>query len=110
MNKEYKIKLDLNKKLYNKKMAFNQFDENVKDFYIEITKNNEIVKDLDKDIVVLAVIKSNKEVDSQFVEVKNGVVYANLKPSMKDEVGIYTARAMLILESEKVVTDIVNYE
>ena len=39
MNKEYKIKLDLNNKLYNKKMAFNQFDENVNDFYIEITKN-----------------------------------------------------------------------
>lgn len=110
MNKEYKIKLDLNKKLYNKKMTFNQFDENVNDFYIEITKNNEIVKDLDKAIVVLAVIKPNKEVDSQFVEVENGVVYANLKPSMKDEIGIYTARAMLILENEKVVTDIVNYE
>ena len=110
MNKEYKIKLDLNKKLYNKKMAFNQFDENVNDFYIEVTKNNEIVKDLDKAIVVLAVIKPNKEVDSQFVEVENGVVYANLKPSMKDEIGIYTARAMLILESEKVVTDVISYE
>ena len=110
MNKEYKIKLDLNKKLYNKKMAFNQFDENVNDFYIEITKNNEIVKDLDKAIVVLAVIKPNKEVDSQFVEVENGVVYANLKPSMKDEIGIYTAKAMLILEDERVVTDSISYE
>ena len=39
MNKEYKIKLDLNKKLYNKKMAFNQFDENVNDFYIEVTNS-----------------------------------------------------------------------
>ena len=110
MNKEYKIKLDLNKKLYNKKMAFNQFDENVNDFYIEITKNNEIVKDLDKAIVVLAVIKPNKEVDSQFVEVENGLVYADLKPSMKDEIGIYTARAMLILEDERVVTDVISYE
>ena len=51
MNIEYKIKLDLNKKLYNKKMAFNQFDENVNDFYIEVTKNNKVVKDLDKSIV-----------------------------------------------------------
>ncbi|WP_289147255.1 collagen-like protein [uncultured Megamonas sp.] len=110
MNKEYKIKLDLNKKLYNKKMTFNQFDENVNDFYIEITKNNEIVKDLDKAIVVLAVIKPNKEVDSQFVEVENGLVYADLKPSMKDEIGIYTARAMLILEDERVVTDTISYE
>ena len=110
MNKEYKIKLDLNKKLYNKKMAFNQFDENVNDFYIEITKNNEIVKDLDKAIVVLAVIKPNKEVDSQFVEVENGVVYANLKPNMKDEIGTYTAQAMLILEDERVVTDSISYE
>lgn len=109
MNKEYKIKLDLNKKLYNKKMAFNQFDENVNDFYIEVTKNNKVVKDLDKSIVTLVAIKPSGEVDAQFIEVKEGQIYANLKPSMCDLVGNYQAKAMIVLEGEIVTTDTINY-
>ena len=109
MNKEYKIKLDLNKKLYNKKMAFNQFDENVNDFYIEVTKNNEVVKDLDKSIITLVAIKPNGEVDAQFIEVKEGQIYADLKPSMCDIVGNYQAKAMIVLEGEIVTTDTINY-
>ena len=109
MNKKYNLKLDLQFRCNNSTMKFNQFDNNTSDFFMRITNGGKLV-DIEKAIVVLAVIKPNKEVDSQFVEVENGVVYANLKPSMKDEIGIYTARAMLILESEKVVTDVVNYE
>ena len=109
MNKEYKIKLDLNKKLYNKKMMFNQFDENVNDFYIEITKNNEVVKDLDKSIITLVAIKPNNAVDAQFIEVKEGQIYADLKPSMCDLVGNYQAKAMIVLEGEIVTTDTINY-
>jgi hypothetical protein len=109
MNKEYKIKLDLNKKLYNKKMAFNQFDENVNDFYIEVTKNNKVVKDLDKSIITLVAIKPNGEVDVQFIEFKEGQIYANLKPSMCDLVGNYQAKAMIVLEGEIVTTDTINY-
>ena len=109
MNKEYKIKLDLNKKLYNKKMTFNQFDENVNDFYIEVTKNNEVVKDLDKSIVTLVAIKPDNTVEAQFVDVENGLVYADLKPSMCDLVGNYQAKAMIVLEGEIVTTDTINY-
>lgn len=109
MNKEYKIKLDLNKKLYNKKMAFNQFDKNVNDFYIEVTKNNEVVKDLDKSIITLVAIKPNNAVDAQFIEVKEGQIYADLKPSMCDLVGNYQAKAMIVLEGEIVTTDTINY-
>lgn len=109
MNKEYKIKLDLNKKLYNRKMAFNQFDENVNDFYIEVTKNNEVVKDLDKSIITLVAIKPNNTVDAQFIEVKEGQIYADLKPSMCDLVGNYQAKAMIVLEGEIVTTDTINY-
>lgn len=109
MNKEYKIKLDLNKKIYNKKMAFNQFDENVNDFYIEVTKNNEVVKDLDKSIITLVAIKPNGEVDAQFIEAKEGRIYADLKPSMCDLVGNYQAKAMIVLEGEIVTTDTINY-
>ena len=109
MNKEYKIKLDLNKKLYNKKMVFNHFDENVNDFYIEVTKNNEVVKDLDKSIVTLVAIKPNGEVDAQFIETKEGQIYADLKPSMCDLVGNYQAKAMIALEGEIVTTDTITY-
>lgn len=109
MNKEYKIKLDLNKKLYNKKMAFNQFDENVNDFYIEVTKNNEVVKDLDKSIITLVAIKPNNAVDAQFIEVKEGQIYADLKPSMCDLVGNYQAKAMIVLEGKIITTDTMIY-
>ena len=109
MNKNYNLKLDLQFRCNNSIMKFNQFDNETSDFFIRITNGGKLF-DIEKAIVVLAVIKPNKEVDSQFVEVENGVVYANLKPSMKDEIGIYTARAMLILESERVVTDVISYE
>ena len=109
MNKEYKIKLDLNKKLYNKKMAFNQFDENVNDFYIEVTKNNKVVKDLGKSIITLVAIKPNGEVDAQFIEVKEGQIYADLKPSMCDLVGNYQAKAMIVLEGKIITTDTIIY-
>lgn len=109
MNKEYKIKLDLNKKIYNKKMTFNQFDENVNDFYIEVTKNNEVVKDLDKSIVILVTIKPNGTVEAQFIEAKDGQIYADLKPSMCDLVGNYQAKAMIALGGEIVTTDTINY-
>lgn len=109
MNKEYKIKLDLNKKIYNKKMTFNQFDENVNDFYIEVTKNNKVIKDLDKSIVTLVAIKPDNAVEAQFVEVENGLVYADLKPSMCDLVGNYQAKAMIVLEGKIITTDTIIY-
>ena len=109
MNKEYKIKLDLNKKLYNKKMAFNQFDENVNDFYIEVTKNNEVVKNLDKSIITVVAIKPNNAVDAQFIEIKEGQIYADLKPSMCDLVGNYQAKAMIVLEGKIITTDTIIY-
>ena len=109
MNKEYKIKLDLNKKLYNKKMTFNQFDENVNDFYIEVTKNNEVIKGLNKSIVTLVAIKPDNTVEAQFIEVENGLVYADLKPSMCDLVGNYQAKAMIVLEGKIITTDTIIY-
>ena len=109
MNKEYKVKLDLNKRLYNKKMTFNQFDENVNDFYIEVTKNNEVVKDLDKAVVTLVVIKPDATVEAQFVDAKNGEIYANLKPSMCDLVGNYQAKAIITLGTEIITTDAISY-
>ncbi len=109
MNKNYNLKLDLQFRCNNSIMKFNQFDNNTSDFFMRITNGGNLV-DIEKALVVLAVIKPSGKVASQFVEVKNGLVYADLKPNMKDEIGAYTAKAMLILEDERVVTDIISYE
>ena len=109
MNKSYNLKLDLQFRCNNSIMTFNEFDNNTSDFFMRITNGGKLV-DIEKAIVVLAVIKPSGKVSSQFVEVENGLVYADLKPSMKDEIGIYTAKAMLILEDKRVVTDSIAYE
>ena len=109
MNKRYNLKLDLQFRCNNSIMTFNQFDNSTSDFFMRITNAGKIV-DIEKAIVVLAVIKPSGKVASQFVEVENGLVYADLKLSMKDEIGVYTAKAMLILEDERVVTDAISYE
>ena len=109
MNRKYNLKLDLQFRCNNSTMKFNQFDNNTSDFFMRITNGGNLV-DIEKAIVVLAIIKPSGKVASQFVEVENGLVYADLKPNMRDEIGIYTAQAMLILEDERVVTDVISYE
>ena len=109
MNKQYNLKLDLQFRCNNSIMTFNEFDNNTSDFFMRITNGGKLV-DIEKAIVVLATIKPSGKVASQFVEVKNGLVYADLKSSMIDEIGSYTAKAMLISEDERVVTDSVSYE
>lgn len=109
MNRKYNLKLDLQFRCNNSTMKFNQFDNNTSDFFIKISNGGKSF-DVEKAIVVLAVIKPSGKVASQFIEVKNGLVYVDLKPNMKDEIGTYTAQAMLILEDERVVTDSISYE
>lgn len=109
MDRKYNLKLDLQFRCNNQTMKFNQFDNNTSDFFMRITNAGKLV-DVEKAIVVLAAIKPSGKVASQFIEIKNDVIYADLKPSMKDEIGIYTAQAMLILEDERVVTDAISYE
>lgn len=109
MNRKYNLKLDLQFRCNNSIMKFNQFDNNTSDFFMKISSGGKSF-DVEKALVVLAVIKPSGKVASQFVEVKNDVIYADLKPSMKDEIGTYTAKAMLILEDERVVTDSISYE
>ena len=109
MNKQYNLKLDLQFRCNNQTMRFNQFDNNTSDFFIKISNGGKSF-DIEKAIVVLAVIKPSGKVSSQFVEVKNDVIYADLKTNMKDEIGTYTAKAMLILEDERIVTETISYE
>ena len=109
MNKNYNLKLDLQFRCNNSTMKFNQFDNNTSDFFMKISNGGKSFN-IEKAIVVLAVIKPSGKVASQFVEVKNDIIYADLKSNMKDETGTYTAKAMLILEDERVVTDPISYE
>ena len=109
MNRKYNLKLDLQFRCNNSTIKFNQFDNNTSDFFMRITNGGKLV-DIEKALVVLATIKPSGKVSSQFVEVKEGQIYADLKSNMRDEIGIYTAQAMLILEDERVITDTVNYE
>ena len=109
MDKKYNLKLDLQFRCNNSVMKFNQFDNETSDFFMRITNGGKLV-DIEEALVVLATIKPSGKVSSQFVEVKNGLVYADLKSNMRDEIGIYTAQAMLILEDERVVTDTISYE
>lgn len=109
MNRKYNLKLDLQFRCNNSTMKFNQFDNNTSDFFIKISNGGKSF-DVEKAIVVLATIKPSGKVASQFVEIENGLVYADLKPNMRDEIGMYTAQAMLILEDERVVTDVISYE
>ena len=109
MDKRYNLKLDLQFRCNNSVMKFNQFDNETSDFFMRITNGGKLV-DIEKALVVLATIKPSGKVSSQFIEARNDVVYADLKPNMRDEIGIYTAQAMLILEDERVVTDTINYE
>ena len=109
MNRKYNLKLDLQFRCNNSIMKFNQFDNNTSDFFMKISSGGKSF-DVEKALVVLAVIKPSGKVSSQFVEVENGLVYADLKANMKDEIGNYTAQAMLILEDERVVTNVISYE
>lgn len=109
MNRKYNLKLDLKFRCNNSIMKFNQFDNNTSDFFIKISNGGKSF-DVEKAIVVLAIIKPSGKVASQFVEVENGLVYADLKSNMRDEIGTYTAKAMLILEDERVITDSISYE
>lgn len=109
MNRKYNLKLDLQFGCNNNPdLKFMQFDKNTSDFFIRIKKCSEIV-DLSNAIVTLAVIKPDNTIDAMFLDIVNNELYANLKPSMKDLVGTYQARAMLVSSNETVTTDVITY-
>ena len=87
LNRKYNIKLDLQFRCNNQTMRFNQFDNNTSDFFIKISNSGKTFE-IEKAMIVLASIKPSGKVSSQFIEVNNGVVYADLKPNMVDEIGV----------------------
>ena len=109
MDRKYNIRLDLQFRCNNSVMKFRQSDNKTSDFFMRITSDGDLFN-IDNSIVILAVIKPDNTSQSQFLEVKEGKVYADLNSNMKDQVGIYKAQALLIYEDERVSTDVIEYE
>lgn len=111
MNRGYNIKFDLQfKSNVQKNISFNKFDNNTSDFYIEVKRGGE--KTESPSMVVLVVIKPDGTSDMQWIDVlEDGRLYCNLKPSLKDIVGSYQAKAMLIDGDKKtVLNNIIFYD
>lgn len=104
INKQYKLRLDLKFKCHNSKMKFDEFDKNTSDFYINLTKDNEVI-DIDNAILTLVALKPDGTTESQFLKVKENKVYCNLKESMKDVVGEYSCMAMLTLKDKVIIVE-----
>jgi hypothetical protein len=90
-------------------MKFRQSDNKTSDFFIRITRSGELF-DVNNAIAILAVIKPDNTSQAQFLEIKEGKVYADLNNNMKDQVGKYKAQALLIMEDERVSTDVIEYD
>ncbi|CEQ04079.1 phage pre-neck appendage-like protein [[Clostridium] sordellii] len=102
LNRKYNLKLDLQFRCNNSNMEFNQFDKNTSDFFMQVNRSGKDV-DLSKSLVTLMVIKPNGSVDSQFLEIGENGVYANLKPSLKDVPGDYQCKAIITMKDETVI-------
>lgn len=109
MNRKYNLKLDLQFRCNNSTMKFRQSDNKTSDFFIRITRSGELF-DVNNAIAILAVIKPDNTSQAQFLEIKEGKVYADLNNNMKDQVGKYKAQALLIIEDERVSTDVIEYD
>ena len=109
MDRKYNIRLDLQFRCNNSVMKFRQSDNQTSDFFMRITSGGELFN-IDNAIVILAIIKPDKSSQAQFLEVREGKIYADLNSNMKDQVGIYKAQALLIYEDERVSTDVIEYE
>ena len=109
MDKRYNLKLDLQFRCNNSKMVFDEFDENTSDFFIQITRQGEKV-DISNSVPTLLVLKPSGVAQSQILEVKNNIIYGNLKNSLKNEVGTYIAKLMLVERDKKIFISNISYE
>lgn len=109
MDRKYNIRLDLQFRCNNSVMKFRQSDNQTSDFFMRVTAGGELFN-IDNAIVILAIIKPDKSSQAQFLEVREGKIYADLNANMKDQVGTYKAQALLIYEDERVSTDVIEYE
>lgn len=108
MDRRYNLRLDLQFRCNNSTMQFDEFDNNTSDFFVRVTRAGELI-DLTRAIVTLVVIKPDKSVDAQFVEIRSNKIYCDLKQSMKNLVGDYEAIASIVINGEMANTDPIFY-
>lgn len=110
MDRDYnKTWLDVYIGIHNPKLRFHQYDASTQTFLIKITRNEEVIENLDNALVTLVAIKPDKSVEAQFIETQDGFFYADLKPSMRDIPGDYEAKAFVVLNGESIVSDVIRY-
>ena len=109
MDRKYNLKLDLQFRCSNQKMIFDEFDENTSDFFMQITRQGEKV-DISNSVPTLLVLKPSGTAQFQILNIKDNLVYGNLKNSLKDEVGTYIAKLMLIEGDKKIFISDIRYE
>ena len=109
MNKEYNLKLDLQFRCNNSKMIFDEFDENTSDFFMQIRRQGQEV-DISNAIPTLLVLKPSGTAVSQILNIKDNLIYGNLKNSLKDEAGTYVAKLMLVEGDKKTFISNISYE
>ena len=104
-----KIKLDFNYECKNSVVLFNVMDNGTSRIVVDIESFGEKVE-LDNSIAVVAVLKPSGKVHSQFGDIKGNQVILNLEESSLNEVGIYTARLLLISGDKRKMTRSFKYE
>ena len=109
MNKKYNLKLDLQFRCNNSKMIFDEFDENTSDFFMQITRQGKEI-DISNAIPTLLVLKPGGIAVSQILNVKDNLIYGNLNNSLKNEVGTYIAKLMLVEGDKKTFIGNISYE
>ena len=109
MNKEYNLKLDLQFRCNNSKMIFDEFDKNTSDFFVQINRQGKEV-DISNAIPTLLVLKPSGTAVSQILNVKDNLIYGNLENSLKNEVGTYIAKLMLVEGDKKTFISNISYE
>ena len=109
MNKNYNLKLDLQFRCNNSKMIFDEFDENTSDFFMQINRQGQEV-DISNAIPTLLVLKPGGAAVSQILNVKDNLIYGNLENSLKNEVGTYIAKLMLVKGDKKTFISNISYE
>ena len=109
MNKKYNLKLDLQFRCNNSKMIFDEFDENTSDFFMQITRQGQEI-DISNTIPTLLALKPSGVAVSQILNIKDNLIYGNLNNSLKNEVGTYIAKLMLIEGDKKTFISNISYE
>ena len=109
MNKNYGLKLDLQIKTRATNMTFDEFDNNTSDFHIKVVREGKQI-DLNNKIASLLVVRPNGTTDSQVLEIIDNTIYGNLKPSLKNQVGTYIGKILLVEGDKKIFLDGISYK